>query len=332
MLREVSGACAALLVLAGCSGVAGGGAASPQVVTVTATPSPQAPSPSVPTGSPPGSPAPSDIALGGMTDEEASQEFLALVCPTDTALQILGNVSLAADGWGKVQPKDARPYAEAAIEQASRAAQQLEQFRPWPANVADDMPEVSQEYLQMLTPLQRIASASDGEAMKDPWLELRALPRTAEQSVRLTLGLGIVASPEDGCPPAPEVPRRSADVDDDDAQSASGSGSWTTLWQSPSGNLRCGFSPEGSLGVPVAACLDSDTNTLARLPKGYYPAITSATTSQRAQLSGGFVLDFGETVSDYGFTCTLLDPQGMTCRDLATGQGFSIRRGVAYPL
>lgn len=83
--------------------------------------------------------------------------------------------------------------------------------------------------------------------------------------------------------------------------------------------------------MPVAACLDSDTNTLARLPKGYFPAFTQATSSQRSQLPGGPTLEFYESISGYGFRCSLED-SGMTCIDTLSGAGFVIRRGVASPL
>jgi hypothetical protein len=86
------------------------------------------------------------------------------------------------------------------------------------------------------------------------------------------------------------------------------------------------MSPRGSLGVPVVAFLDADTNTLARLPMGYYPGFTRADASQRSQLPGGRVLNFNQSTSDYGFCCSL-EQSGMTCIDTSTGVGFIIRRG-----
>ena len=79
------------------------------------------------------------------------------------------------------------------------------------------------------------------------------------------------------------------------------------------------------------ACLDSDTNTLVRLYRGYSAAISYATGSQRQQLPGGLVKGFYEGIQVGPFGCALLD-QGMTCRDGTTGAGFVIRRGVAYPI
>lgn len=264
-----------------------------------------------------------------MSEEEAREEFLAIVCPTDTALQFLANVPLTEGGWESVTPATVRPYVEAAVAASSRTATDLDDPTTWPESIAAELPAVSDEYLAMLAPLERINQAGKGNAMKEAWQELQSLPRTAEQQVRLTLGLGVVWSDDDGCPPPPKVKPKPPEKDDDG--SASANSNWTSLWQSPSGNLRCGFAPRGSLGVPVVACLDSDTNTLARLPKGYYPAFTNATASQRSQLPGGRTLQFYESISEYGFTCSLED-SGMTCFDMSSGAGFVIRRGVAYPL
>lgn len=264
-----------------------------------------------------------------MSTEDARKEFLSIVCPTDTALQFLGNVPLAEGGWEAVTSSTARPYVEAAVAAASRTATDLSEVTSWPESIAAELPAISDEYLAMLAPLERINQATKGNAMKAAWEELQSLPRTSEQQVRLTLGLGVVWSDDDGCPPPPKV--KPKEPKKNNGSSTSSSSNWTTLWQSPSGNLRCGFAPSGSLGVPVAACLDSDTNTLARLPKGYFPAFTNATTSQRSQLPGGRTLQFYESISEYGFTCSLEDT-GMTCFDTSSGAGFVIRRGVAYPL
>lgn len=264
-----------------------------------------------------------------MAEDDARDEFLAVVCPTDTALQFLGNLPLAEGGWEDVTPSTVRPYVEAALAAASRTATDLNDITSWPESVATEIPVVSKEYLALLAPLERINQATKGNAMKAAWDEVQSLPRTAEQQVRLTLGLGVVWSDDDGCPPPPKVKPKEAKKND--GNGATSSSNWTSLWQSPSGNLRCGFAPSGSLGVPVAACLDSDTNTLARLPRGYYPAFTQATSSQRSQLPGGQTLEFYESISGYGFTCSLED-SGMTCIDTSTGAGFVIRRGVAFPL
>lgn len=295
-------------------------AATACTATTGSVSSSEAPSSTTPTSSPT-----SEV----LSDEEAREEFLALVCPTDTALQFLGNVPLVEGGWDDVTPSVVRPYVEAAVAAAARTATDLPGPAAWPDSIAAELPAVSDEYLAMLAPLERINQAARGSAMKTAWEELTSLPRTAEQQVRLTLGLGVVWSDEDGCPPPPKV--KPKEPKKADANSSSSNSNWTTLWQSPSGNLRCGFAPRGSLGVPVAACLDSDTNTLARLPKGYFPAFTNATTSQRSQLPGGRTLQFYESISEYGFTCSLED-SGMTCFDTSSGAGFVIRRGVAYPL
>ena len=265
-----------------------------------------------------------------MSDEDAADEFLSVVCPTDTALHVLGNVGVAAGGWTKVRPSQSKPYAESAIDQARGTAERLLSTTDWPVSVTESIRQVADEYLSIVTPLQLIASAVKGSAMAQPWATVSSKARTAEQRVRLELGLGTAGSEDDGCPPEPRVEAPNP------ATSPSGSGTdsgtntaWTSRWQSPSGNLRCGYAPRSSKGVPLVACLDADTNTLARLYNGYRAAISSATSSQRQQLPGGPTMDFNDGISVGPFACALLD-QGMTCRDTDTGAGFLIRRGVAY--
>ena len=297
------------------------------LVVSACSPSPNGDGQSASESAPPATTEPSVSSV--MNDDDARKKFLAIVCPADTALQFLGNVPLAEGGWEAVTPAIARPYVEAAVAAASRTATDLAEVTSWPESIAVELPAISDEYLAMLAPLERINQATKGNVMKAAWEELQSLPRTSEQQVRLNLGLGVVWSDDDGCPPPPKV--KPKEPKKDNGGSTSSNSNWTTLWQSPSGNLRCGFAPSGSLGVPVAACLDSDTNTLARLPKGYFPAFTNATTSQRSQLPGGRTLQFYESISEYGFTCSLED-SGMTCFDTSSGAGFVIRRGVAYPL
>lgn len=318
-------ACAAILV--GCSArdEAGGSTAGPSQV---ASESPSASLTASPTASDPTTGSTTDPLLMDM--EQAADEFLSVVCPTDTALHVLGNVATSAGGWGKVKAKDSKPYAESAIEQARTTAERLLSTENWPAEVAESIPQVADEYLAIVTPLQLIASATAGSQMTQPWVTVSSKARTAEQRVRLELGLETAGSEEDGCPPAPKV------VAPKSPSNSSGSGStsssaWVYRWESPSGNLRCGYAPRSSKGVPVVACLDSDTNTLSRLYRGYLAAISYATSSQRQQLPGGIVKDFYEGIQVGPFGCALLD-QGMTCRDSTTGAGFVIRRGVAYPI
>lgn len=257
---------------------------------------------------------------------EARSQFVASVCSTDTALHILNNVALVAEGWDKVTPDQAAPYVQGAVTAASSTISNLENVS-WPSEIASNIPTVIEEHREIQFLLGRIESSVTGSDMKVVWQELRTLPRMGEQRIRSQLGLGDVWSQNDGCPPPPPVSNSDASAERPTTSSAG----WTTLWQSPSGNLRCGFAPRGSRGVPVAACLDSDTNTLARLPRGYAPVFSEATASQRAQLPGGFVLEFYQSVAEYGLSCSLEDA-GMTCIDGSTGAGFIIRRGVAYPI
>ena len=265
-------------------------------------------------------------SLVDLSLDQVSEQFLASVCPADTALQVLNSVAVAAGGWTNVSPGEIEPYADGAMAAVIGTTKDLQNLS-WPEDLAAGISAVTQEHAQLIVPLDQIKNASTGTEMRESWQALRELPRSGENILRAQLGLGLAWSSNDGCPPPPPVTEPSEST----SRPNTSSGAWTTLWQSPSGNLRCGFAPRGSLGVPVVACLDSDTNTLARLPKGRFTQFTEATSSQRAQLPGGFVLDFYQTVSEYGFFCSLED-QGMTCVDADSGVGFVIRRGTAYPI
>jgi len=267
-----------------------------------------------------------DESLVDLTLDEVTEQFLASICPADTALQVLNSVAVAAGGWTNVSPTEMEPYADGAMSAVIATTKDLQNLS-WPEDLAAGKSAVTREHAQLIIPLDQIKNASTGAQMRESWRELRELPRSGENILRAKLGLGLAWSSNDGCPPPPPLPKPSESTSGPNTSSEA----WTTLWQSPSGNIRCGFAPRGSLGVPVAACLDSDNNTLARLPKGRFAQFTEATSSQRSQLPGGFVLDFYQTISEYGFFCTMED-QGMTCVDADSGVGFVIRRGIAYPI
>jgi hypothetical protein len=146
-----------------------------------------------------------------MTADAAGKAFLAAVCPTDTALHLVETVSLSVGGWGSVKPKEVRPYTAAAIDAAGLASDDLSRD-DWPEDVASLMPEVAREHLELLTPLEEMNQAGAGAQMQGPWKRIRSLPRVAEQEVRLKLGLGGVNSRDDGCPPAPRVPKADPSV------------------------------------------------------------------------------------------------------------------------
>lgn len=136
--------------------------------------------------------------------KEAAERFLAIVCPTDTALHLVETVQLSKGTWKSVKSNDVQPYTRNAIEAARTTSQELD--RPdWPESVAALVPEVSREYLEMLAPLDLIDQSTTGAVMQNPWKQILSLSRVAEQQVRVSLGLGTVGSKNDGCPPPPRV-------------------------------------------------------------------------------------------------------------------------------
>ena len=258
--------------------------------------------------------------------EVAAQSFLAAVCPTDSALQNINQAALAGGGWTSVPPRDIHGLADWAMDSVRNTTKSLE-ASSWPPGISEKMPAVSQEYLAMLRPLTTLSESNSGEQLRRAWQFLDSLSRTNEQAVRIELDLGPIDSNEDGCPPPAPVTTQPQ------PRPTSGntvSGAWTQYWQSPSGNIRCGFTPQGSAGVPTVACLVADENRLVRLAQGsdasYSP---SATDSQRAQLPGGPTLNYGSYLTAGPFECWQSPPDGvgMTCTELATGHGFSVKRG-----
>jgi hypothetical protein len=306
LLRAASGFVASALLLSACAA----GSATETTPTQTIT---------VPPQSSEGSP---DTAA-----TTAAQVFLAAVCPTDSAVQNISQAALAAGGWTSVSPRDIHPLAQWAVESVRSTATSLD-ANQWPTEVAPSIPGVSEEYLAMLRPLTTLSESNSGDQLRSAWQFLDELGRTNEQAVRIELGLGPVDSNDDGCPPPQPIPSRPATPTP--SSPASGSGPWTSSWQSPSGNIRCGFTPQGSTGLPTVACLVSDENRLVKMSQGSDPMYSpSATESQRAQLPGGRTLEYGAYISVGPFECWQSPPDGvgMTCTDVATGHGFSIRRG-----
>lgn len=262
----------------------------------------------------------------GELAQAAAQSFLAAVCPTDSALQDINQAALAGGGWTSVPPSNIHRLADWAMDSVRNTTQSLE-TSSWPEGVSEKIPGVTQEYLTMLRPLTTLSESSSGEQLRRAWQFLDSLSRTNEQAVRIDLGLGPIDSLEDGCPPPLPV---ATQPKPQPTSGSTGSGAWTQYWQSPSGNIRCGFTPQGSAGVPTVACLVADENRLVRLAQGsdasYSP---SATDSQRAQLPGGPTLNYGSYLTAGPFECWQSPPDGvgMTCTELATGHGFSIKRG-----
>jgi len=152
--------------------------------------------------------------VGDSTQETLSTDaavsvFLGIVCPTDSALHLLETVAIAAGDWRSVKPKDAQPYARSAIDAVRLTSQQL-QREDWPDSVSGLMPEVAREYLALLTPLEEINQATAGGQLQGAWKRMKSLPRTAEQQVRVSVGLPNVGAADDGCPPAPKRPKPQA--------------------------------------------------------------------------------------------------------------------------
>ena len=139
-----------------------------------------------------------------MTVAQAKDYFISTVCPVATEIKVIDNLPRAAGGWPKVHITQAAPYISSLEAEASKAAGKLTAANVvWPTNVSASIPGVQQAMLAMLVPLGQMAKAPNGASMAAPWQRVSLDPRTAEQQVRLTLGLGAANSANDGCPPVP---------------------------------------------------------------------------------------------------------------------------------
>jgi len=282
------------------------------------------------------SPAASGAAAASspMSDVQASDYFLTTVCPVTTALRIVENLQIEAGGWKFVKPKATAKYVQSASDQLRQAATKLTaEGVVWPDKLRPSIEGMKENFLGMIVPLQAMASATTGAAMASPWQQVALNPRIAEQQARLDLGLPAANAPDDGCPPVPTPqprPRVTSTPNTSGDDNQTGTSSDPNRWQSPSGNLRCAYFSSGSQG-PSVACLDSDNNRLVILNQGYTRTM-QASSSQRSQLGGGSVLDFGDPPKSLGggtFTCDLTD-EGMTCQDRSYGAWFIIRRGYLW--
>jgi len=216
-------------------------------------------------------PAPeiADTSVVPMTTKEAARRFLDIVCPTDFALHVLENASLAEGGWKPVKPKAVQPLTRTAVEAAGTASQGLDRD-DWPEAVAEVMPLVRSEYLELLGPLNQIDQASSGAGMQGPWKQIQSLPRTAEQQVRLSLGLPTAGAKDDGCPPAPRV-------------------------SSPKPK------PQSSSVTPAVPAVPSDYRTrLCTTSAGNLPAVTSGESSQNVRLLQWALRQLGYYRGDIG--------------------------------
>lgn len=101
---------------------------------------------------------------------------------------------------------------------------------------------------------------------------------------------------------------------------AAGTASATEVWQSPSGNIRCGYTNQ--VGV---ACSMRHNGRVATLRSFGNSSIGWT----RYSLPAGYVLPYGRTWRRSTFSCSSMTT-GMTCSSSYTGHGFFISRERTY--
>lgn len=100
---------------------------------------------------------------------------------------------------------------------------------------------------------------------------------------------------------------------------SSASAAQTDLWQSPTGNIRCGYANQTGVG-----CYTRNNGRWAVLRSFG----NSAVGYQRRGLPAGRVLGYGRTWARSTFRCTSRS-DGMRCWSTYTGHGFHISRDGA---
>lgn len=104
------------------------------------------------------------------------------------------------------------------------------------------------------------------------------------------------------------------------APAATGSALSAELWQSPTGNIRCGYVDQSGV-----ACYMRHNGRIATL-RSFGNSWVGWTSRGFA---GGRVLGYGSTWRRSTFSCTS-SYSGMTCRSSYTGHGFFISRQRTY--
>lgn len=137
----------------------------------------------------------------------AAQVFLAAVCPTETELHNVENIAIEAGGWERVAPSKMRNAAAQAVTAIGQTARLLTQETRWPPQIRKDVRATTDELLALATPLQDLSETPASSAMERYWTRIEKSSRVAEQRLRLSLGLGLARSEDDGCPPAPKASR-----------------------------------------------------------------------------------------------------------------------------
>ena len=276
------------------------------------------------------------VTSNGEPTQATADMFLSMVCPTRTAVNNLLATATASGGWQKMPAQDARRFAQAAVAETQTTVRKLDETT-WPETVAESIPSVVDEYLATLRPLERLTqvSAQDRTAV---WQELQGQSRSAEEKVRIDLGLGSFDSTENGCPLPPNVTPTKPKKDGPNPSSTTKNSAWTMHWTSPSGNIACGYAPEGRDGAPVVACMVLDEQRLMRVrANGSVEGPLIADSGDRAQLtsSNARALGWGGTITPPGFFCQMSSENGpgMACQDNIYRQGFTVKRGTywSYP-
>lgn len=139
--------------------------------------------------------------------DTAAEVFLAAVCPTETELHNVENIAIEAGGWERAAPSKMRKAAAQAVIAIGQSASLLTQETRWPSEIQKDVRATTDELLALATPLQDLSETRASSAMERYWTRIEKSPRVAEQRLRLSLGLGLARSVDDGCPPAPKASR-----------------------------------------------------------------------------------------------------------------------------
>ena len=209
------------------------------------------------------SPTATSATTKAMTKNESKDFFLAAICPSTTSLKVVDNIQIEAGGWSSVKPSASRTYLQAAADGARSAAQKLaDPDVPWSGALRPLAGKVSANLLGTLVPLGQMVKATSGAAMAEPWKRVYLNPRTAEQQLRLALGLPPANARNDGCPP---IPVATAKPTADSGGGGSDSGSTNPYSQDYADQSRQFICLTGSSSLPTIDSGSGGTSSVRRL-------------------------------------------------------------------
>lgn len=133
-----------------------------------------------------------------------SDEVVAALCPTSTALQMIRGVVTASGSWQSADLDQLRSLAAQAREAAANGADAMATSIGVPETSTADLADTTEEFLGLIPQLNILAEARSTKEFKQVWERLEGKNRPAEGRLRIAFDLALPGTSDDPCP-APEI-------------------------------------------------------------------------------------------------------------------------------